>query len=117
MVVELNRGRRAWGLAQLADAAEADDGVRKKRASQYLAHVKQASSAGRIRGVASLFKSIHAISSDRLNTQPDVLGTPLGVLDLDTGDMWPEEDREAVQSWLITKSTRADVESREGAGA
>lgn len=114
MVVELNRGRRAWGLAQLADAAEADDDVRKKRASQYLAHVKQASSAGRIRGVASLFKSIHAISSDRLNTQPDVLGTPLGVLDLDTGDMWPEEDREAVQSWLITKSTRADVESREG---
>lgn len=114
MVVELNRGRRAWGLAQLADAAEAGDDVRKKRASQYLAHVKQASSAGRIRGVVSLFKSIHAIPSDRLNTQPDVLGTPMGVLDLDTGDMWPEEDREAVQSWLITKSTRADVESREG---
>lgn len=107
----LNAGRRAWALAQLAAARDAGDDARARAAGRYLRHVDAAGMSGRLAGAARVFEATHEVPESALNAEPTALATPAGVLDLETGRNWSEEDgdtRDAVREWRMTKMCRAD---------
>lgn len=108
-----NNGRRIWAMNEIAKAT-GEDKERASAAKAYLKHVTKANDASQLRSAVSLFCKTRTISSSQLNREPTVIGTEVGVVDMDMGrlltDMEGYEDD--AKRWHITKACRGEVQSR-----
>lgn len=109
-VVSLNEARRLWALDQASRAHGAD----KKAEKAALAMAKNAvdsSNSSKVSGIVKLFKQLHPIAQDELDIEPTALGTPHGVLDMDTGNLCIDDGNDG-SMFMVTKATGADIDGR-----
>ena len=107
LLMEFNEGRRLWALEQAAGARADGDAAREKAARAYAKHAAKCNTAGALGQFAKLFKARCEVPASALNARADVIGTPSGVVDMDTGAPCPEGS--GARDWLVTKRTAADV--------
>ena len=105
-ICEFNEGRRLWAINKLSLC---EDGNEQKRLQKYITYVTKANNAAQLANFVKLFKALFDISSSKLNTQPDVLGSNYGVIDMDTSSLCQQEDKQTVMQWYVTKRINADV--------
>lgn len=113
LMQRFNEGRRMWAMNEIAKAA-GEDKERLGSAKAYLKHVTKANDASQLRSAVSLFCKTRTIAASQLNREPTVIGTEVGVVDMDMGrlltDMEGYEDD--AKRWHVTKSCRGEVQSR-----
>lgn len=113
LMQRFNEGRRMWAMNEIAKAAGKDK-ERLGSAKAYLKHVTKANDASQLRLAVSLFCKTRTIAASQLNREPTVIGTEVGVVDMDMGrlltDMEGYEDD--AKRWHVTKSCRGEVQSR-----
>lgn len=79
----------AEGSATRQDMTEAKEGARV--ASDYLAHAKQSRSAFRLKAMLTLSKPALVMDVDKFDSNPADLNTPLGIVNLNTGQIRPHD--------------------------
>ena len=109
----LTENRNALVALAEAKAAEAEGGgktedseraaSRAAAAKAYLQHAKQTRSAGRLKNMLELAKPAFVVKADTLDAAPADLNTPVGIIDLTTGELRPH-DRAARCSQITTTS-------------
>lgn len=114
MLMEFNEARRAWASAQVDAARDEGDGRQAKAAKAYLKHATAANRSSALRAAVALFCKTRTVSASELNCEPTVLGTPKGVVDMDMGSLLFDTEGYADEGkrWRVTRSCRADVDSR-----
>jgi P4 family phage/plasmid primase-like protien len=106
--VALNEARRLWALDRAARAHGADKA--EERAALAMAKDAVASSnASRLGGVVRLFRQLHAVRASELDVEPTALGTPHGVLDMDSGELCAADGNDG-RAFMVTRCTGADVD-------
>ena len=109
-LLALNDARRLWALDQAARAHGADAPAEKAALAMAKA-AANSSNASKAAGIAALFCKLHAIDQADLDVEPTTLGTPHGVLDMDTGNLCIDDGNDG-SAFMVTKSTRADIDGR-----
>ena len=113
LMIDFNDGRRAWAREQMKKEV-AEDKTRYDRAKRYLKYVTNANKASAIKAAVALFCKTRTIAASELNREPTVIGTPMGVVDMDMGKLLFDTDgyEGDGKRWRVTKSCRGNVESR-----
>lgn len=107
--------RLAWALGQLEEHPTAA-----KEIAPFVKFCQKQDTGAKARDMASSFKAHRPIGVDELDGEPTLLGTPVGVIDLDRGTMpaqlseeeawWTGADADYLASMFrITRSTAADL--------
>lgn len=109
-LLALNEARRAWALDQ-ASRAHGADAAAEKAALAMAKAASSASNAPKVAAAASLFCKLHAIDQAELDAEPTTLGTPHGVLDMDTGNLCIDDGNDG-SAFMVTKATGADIDGR-----
>lgn len=109
MVAEFCEARLAWAESRRARAEDEGDEGMAKAAAAYARFAKGACSNGRVSGAASLFCCRVTVRASMLNMEPSVIGTPDGVVDLDSGELLYDSGERGAREWRVTKQTRARV--------
>lgn len=102
--------RLSWAQDQAARAEAENDEGRARQAAAYAKFCRRACSSGSISGAASLFCFREVVRASMLNTEPAVIGTPDGVVDMDLLELMDPEEGLA-QTVRVTKRTRATIDS------
>ncbi|MEC4272943.1 phage/plasmid primase, P4 family [Adlercreutzia sp. R25] len=116
-IEEFLSARLAWALDQRARHPGHE-----KEIDPYVKFCQRQDTAAKARDMKASFKAHRRIDVSELDREPSLLGTPLGVLDLDTGLMPGEEAEEeavwcdiepdyAARMFRITRRTEADMGS------
>ena len=108
--IALNEARRIWALDQAARAHGADKDA-EKAALAMAKNAVSSSNSSKVSGIVKLFKQLHAIGQDELDIEPTALGTPHGVLDMDSGNLCIDDGNDG-SIFMVTKTTGADIDGR-----
>lgn len=113
LMQRFNEGRRMWAMNEIAKAA-GEDKERLGSAKAYLKHVTKANDASQLRSAVSLFCKTRTIAASQLNREPTVIGTEVGVVDMDMGRLLTDIEgyEDDAKRWHVTKSCRGEVQSR-----
>lgn len=113
LMQRFNDGRRMWAMNEIAKAA-GEDKDRLSAAKAYLKHVTKANDASQLRSAVSLFCKTRTIAASQLNREPTVIGTEVGVVDMDMGRLLTDIEgyEDDAKRWHVTKSCRGEVQSR-----
>jgi P4 family phage/plasmid primase-like protien len=102
--VEVTEAVREYALDRFAEAAgDMRDG---QGPASAVDGWRQVLSAGRMRAILSLARGIAERKIDELDSDPDMINTPSGVVDLQTGELHPHDP-----ALLMTKITRGSYRS------
>ena len=89
----------ARNALRIAEAEEANAGA----AKAYLAFARKQDTAANVERLAKAMRSQRPVEPDRLDREPNVIGTPSGVMSLDTGELFSERD-----DWLAMAGIQAE---------
>lgn len=89
-VEHLHRMRRIWALSQARRAAGADKAAR-KAALGMARRAEGGGNSARAAGAVRTAKNRLRVEPEELDTEPTVMGTPYGVMDLDDGELVAEK--------------------------
>ena len=78
----------ARNALRIARADDGDEGA----AKAYLAFARKQDTAAQAERMAKAMRAQHPVKPDRLDRKPDVIGTPSGVMSLETGELLAERD-------------------------
>lgn len=91
-VEQLHRMRRIWALSQARRASgEANKGFR-KAALEMARRAEGGGNSARAAGAVRTAKNRLRIEPEQLDTEPTLMGTPCGVMDLDDGELVAEKE-------------------------
>ena len=109
-LIALNDARRTWALNMAARAHGADKKV-EKAALAMAKNAVDCSNSSKAAGIVSLFQKLHAIDQGELDVEPTAMGTPHGVLDMDSGNLCIDDGNDG-RAFMVTKVTNADIDGR-----
>ena len=98
--------RALWATDQLMRASSAGEKGEAKKVRTFLDWCRRTCSKTAIANVAEMWRQEVRVPPSRLNVEPTMLGTPYGVVDLDTGTLLMDVDEWGAKDWHVTKSAR-----------
>lgn len=103
--------------------AKADDDADEGAAKAYLAFARKQDTTAQVERMAKAMRSQHPVKPDQLDREPGVIGTPSGVMSLESGELFSEredwmamagvqpEGRYSALSFNVTKRVRGELSS------
>ena len=103
--------------------AEADDDGNGKAAKAYLTFARKQDTTAQVERMAKAMRSQRPVRPDQLDCEPGVIGTPSGVMSLETGELFAEredwmamagvqpEGRYSALAFNVTKRVRGELSS------